>query len=148
MNFLTRASDWLNHPFLHLGEWDLTAFVLIRLVLYPAIAVFIAKWLRRVVRRTLKRQPHFDEASQKGIATVVYYVALAVGFLVALNAAGMPIQSLAVFSGAIGLGVGLGLQQFAQNFLSGIILLAGKTVRVGDWITYHRQEGPGEVTSV
>lgn len=137
-------AEWLNKPFFHLGDWDLTAFILIRLVLYPVLAILLAKWIRRGVRKALKRHPHIDDASQKAIATVVYYITFIIGILVALNAAGMPIQNLAVFSGAIGLGIGLGLQQIAQNFLSGILLLAGRTVRNGDWLTYDGQEGSVE----
>ncbi|MBI5705721.1 MAG: mechanosensitive ion channel [Armatimonadetes bacterium] len=137
-------AEWLNRPFFHLGEWDLTAFVMIRLVLYPVLAILLAKWIRRGVRRGLKRHPHIDEATHRAIATVVYYVSLIIGVLVALNAAGMPIQNLAVFSGAIGLGIGLGLQQIAQNFLSGILLLTGRSVRTGDWLTYDGHEGSVE----
>lgn len=141
---LEDLAEWLNRPFFHLGDWDLTAFALIRLVLYPVLAILLAKWVRRGARRALKRHPHIDDASQKAIATVVYYVSLIIGILVALNAAGMPIENLAVFSGAIGLGIGLGLQQIAQNFLSGILLLAGRSVRSGDWLTYDGHEGSVE----
>lgn len=136
--------DWLNHPLVHIGEWDITAFVLIRLVLYPALAVLAAKWVRRLTRRGLRKRGQLDEATQKSVAAIVYYVVLGIGLIVALNAAGMPLQSLAVFSGAFGLGVGLGLQQFAQNFLSGLIILLARPVRPGDWISYDGQEGSVE----
>lgn len=141
MEFLRSVETWLNEPLLHLGDWDLSAFVLIRLIVYPLLAVVAARLVRRYLMKGLQKRQHLDQASRNTIATVGYYLALFLGLAVALNAAEMPIQNLAVFSGAIGLGLGLGLQQFAQNFFSGLIVLFARPVRVGDWVTVDGSEG-------
>ncbi len=138
----------LDQPILQTDTWNLTWLGLIRLALYPLLAILIAKWVRKAIRVGLNRRWGVDRSTQNPVATVVYYLLLALGMIVALTAAGLPVQSIAVFSGAIGLGIGLGLQQVAQNFLCGVILLVTRPIRVRDWISRESLEGSVESIGV
>jgi small-conductance mechanosensitive channel len=140
-NAVQTVVGWLNDPIIRLKGWNLTAPSLIKLIAYPALAILFARWMRRLIIRLLKQQGHLDPSVQVSIATVVYYAVLAMGLLMAVSATGLPMQSLAVFSGAIGLGVGLGMQDIARNFASGLIMLLGRPIRPTDWIALGDLEG-------
>jgi small-conductance mechanosensitive channel len=66
---------------------------------------------------------------------------LLVGMLVALSAAGIPMSALSVMGGAIGVGVGLGLQKLAANYVSGFVILAERSLRIGDLVKVDNFEG-------
>jgi len=140
-NAVQSVVGWLNDPIIRLKGWNLTAPSLIKLIAYPALAILFARWMRRIIIRLLKQQGHLDPSVQVSIATVVYYAVLAMGLMMAVSATGLPVQSLAVFSGAIGLGVGLGMQDIARNFASGLIMLLGRPIRPTDWIALGDLEG-------
>ncbi len=63
------------------------------------------------------------------------------GVLITLKVVGIDLTSLAVFAGALGVGVGLGLQDIAKNFISGILLLIERPLRSGDWVDIDGSEG-------
>jgi small-conductance mechanosensitive channel len=75
-----------------------------------------------------------DEGLAYSINTLIGYALLGAGVLFALRAVGLDFRVLMVFAGAIGIGIGLGLQNLAANLISGFILIFGRTVRKGDWI--------------
>src|SRR5207302_10262829 len=66
---------------------------------------------------------------------------LTVAAIVALGAVGINLSALAVFSGAVGVGIGIGLQKIVANFISGVILLADKSVKPGDLVTIGDSSG-------
>ena len=78
---------------------------------------------------------------QDSILTGTSYVGYALAGIFALTAAGVDFSSLALIAGALGLGIGLGLQSIINNFVSGIILLAERPIRVGDWVSLPMGEG-------
>ncbi len=107
------------------------------LVFGISVTKLFAKWLdRRILTHA-----HLERGVQESVRTGITYAGyiLAGGF--ALSAAGIDFSSLALIAGALGIGIGLGLQSVVHNFVSGIILLAERPVRVGDWIVTSAGEG-------
>ena len=78
---------------------------------------------------------------QDSILTGASYIGYFLAGVFALTAAGVDFSSLAIIAGALGLGIGLGLQSIINNFVSGIILLAERPIRVGDWVSLPEGEG-------
>lgn len=78
---------------------------------------------------------------QDSIITGSTYVGYFLAGVFALTAAGVDFSSLAIIAGALGLGIGLGLQSIINNFVSGVILLAERPIRVGDWVSLPEGEG-------
>src|SRR5690606_30826660 len=75
---------------------------------------------------------HLDDSMRFGIERIVGYLILVVGFYLAIQNAGIDLSSLAVVAGAIGVGLGFGLQNIISNFISGIIILAERPIAIGD----------------
>ena len=102
-----------------------------------AITRYVTAWLQRRVLTATR----LDKGVQDSIRTGAGYFGyiLAAGF--ALSAAGVNFSNLAIIAGALGVGIGFGLQSIVNNFVSGLILLAERPVRVGDWVVTTAGEG-------
>jgi len=107
----------------------LQIFLLIALL----IGVF---WLSSRTKRFLFNRfltrSGLDRALQHAIAQIVGYIVLIVGILIVLDNAGIHLGALTVFAGAVGVGVGFGLQNIASNFISGLVILAERPITLGD----------------
>jgi small-conductance mechanosensitive channel len=120
-------------PILVLGSTPLS---LARLV--AALSAFIlAAWLARLAERQLRRfstrrAAHFAEGSAYALARIARYLIVFIGMLIGLSIAGVNFASLAVAGGALGLGIGIGLQPLFVNFVSGIVLMIERSLKVGD----------------
>ncbi len=133
---------------LHISSWD---FALGGISLSPAnmlaaLAVLLVGMLAvRAGRRWLETQflPHtgLDAGLQNSIAALTGYTALVAVVALALGALGIDLQKIALIAGALSVGIGFGLQAVVSNFICGIILLAERPIRVGDWVVVKNEEG-------
>lgn len=107
-------------------------------VLLAIVLVYLTALGSRVVRTfvTSELVPRWemDRGVGDSISSVVHYLAIAIGVLFALGALGVELQSIALVAGALSLGIGFGLQNVVNNFVSGVILLFERPVRVGDTV--------------
>ena len=107
-------------------------------IIAAALALFAAWMLSALIRRSLKRygssRENVNRAALYTVSRVVHYVVLAIGALIALELAGIPISKLSLFAGALGVGLGFGLQAIFSNFVSGLILLFDRSLKVGDFV--------------
>jgi small-conductance mechanosensitive channel len=109
----------------------LQIFILIALV----VGVFwLSSRTKRFLFNRLLARSGLDRALQHAIAQIVGYVVLIVGILVVLDNSGIHLGTLAVFAGAVGVGVGFGLQNIVSNFISGLVILAERPITIGDRI--------------
>ncbi|MBI1359302.1 MAG: mechanosensitive ion channel [Alphaproteobacteria bacterium] len=126
--------DILNTKLWALGRTDVTvASVLI------AIAVFLGaltlSWLfRKFVDRLRERSPQVSAPAFYVVGQVGRYIIVFIGVLVAASTMGLDFSSLSLFAGAIGIGVGLGVQDVFRDFVAGLILLFDRSIEVGDFI--------------
>ena len=124
--------DTMDYPLITLGDSSVTLAAILKLLLLFALVMVAEYLLRRFfTRRVLKRTP-LDPSLQYAIARITGYLFILIGFYVALMTVGVPLGSLAVVAGAIGVGIGFGLQNIVNNFVSGIIILAERPVALGD----------------
>jgi potassium-dependent mechanosensitive channel len=113
------------------------AMALVVLVVGLTATRYVTRWLdRRVLVDT-----HFDKGVQNSLRAMAGYTGYSLAGLFALTAAGLDFSSLAIVFGALGVGIGLGLQSITNNFVSGLILLAERPIRVGDWVVTTAGEG-------
>jgi small-conductance mechanosensitive channel len=95
----------------------------------------IGGYLGTLATRGIMRTQHVTIGLRVGIAKFLRFFLLVLAGLLGLNAIGIDLAALAVFSGALGIGLGFGLQRIAANFISGFILIADRSIRQGDVIT-------------
>jgi len=128
------TANWLHYPLIDLGESSITALMILKIVFWLAfVLVLNAAVCRLIVDRVLART-RFDPSLRFAISRIFGYLFIALGFYVALLVNGVNLSSLAVIAGALGVGLGFGLQNIVGNFVSGLILLAERPVSLGDRI--------------
>jgi potassium efflux system protein len=109
------------------------------------LALYFGFFFSRVIRGLMITHifPHtaLDSGVQYTISTTLHYVVLIVAGLIALGILGFPLTNLALVAGALGVGIGFGLQNIVNNFLSGLILLFERPIKVGDMLVIDGQWG-------
>ncbi len=116
------------------------ANILLGLVVF-VIGLMIVRLLVLWLDRRVLSRSDLDDGIRHSILTVSRYTGIVGAFLVALSVAGVNLTSLAFFGGALGIGIGFGLQTIVNNFVSGLILLAERPIKTGDWIQVSGGEG-------
>ncbi len=107
------------------------------LLLGIGLTNIFTSWVdRRVLMRT-----HIDKGVRDSIRKGVNYFGVILAMILALTAAGVDFSDIAIIAGALGVGIGFGLQSIVNNFVSGLILLAERPIKVGDWIVVGAGEG-------
>ena len=109
--------------------------------LTAGFVMVIALWVSAAIERKLLHGSGNSLSIRKMAANIVRVLLLVVGLLLALTAVGIDLTALSVFGGAIGVGVGLGLQKIASNYVSGFVVLAERSVRIGDMVRVDGFEG-------
>ncbi|MEJ5083012.1 MULTISPECIES: mechanosensitive ion channel family protein [unclassified Ochrobactrum] len=98
------------------------------------IVYLMTHWFQNWLDSKVLARGRVDSGVRNSIRTVIGYVGLVLAGLVAVSAAGFNLSSLALIAGGLSLGIGFGLQNIVQNFVSGLILLAERPFKVGDWV--------------
>ncbi|NBD31015.1 MAG: mechanosensitive ion channel [Alphaproteobacteria bacterium] len=120
---------------LTVGEFRLSLWLVLQAIVILALFLFAARFLSRTtsarIRANEEISPSMRELTVKFIQVVLYGAA----FFIGLRAVGFDLTGLAVLSGAIGVGIGFGLQKVVSNLVSGVIILMDKSIKPGDVIT-------------
>ncbi|MCK6419344.1 MAG: mechanosensitive ion channel [Aquabacterium sp.] len=110
-------------------------------VLTAGVVLVIVLWLSAAIEARLLAADGVNLSVRKIAANATRAGLLLVGVLVALSAAGIPLGALSVFGGALGVGLGIGLQKLAANYVSGFVILAERSLRIGDLVKVDNFEG-------
>ncbi len=132
--------EWLKTPLFHIGDSAITAGALLIVLVSLFLLYWLAALARRLTVRALRRT-HLDIGAREAIGTLVRYFVFFFGALAIIQSAGIDLTALSVFAGALGVGIGFGLQNIANNFISGLILLLERPVKVGDRVVVNNIEG-------
>ncbi|HYN59530.1 MAG TPA: mechanosensitive ion channel domain-containing protein [Rubrivivax sp.] len=134
--------DELGQVHWRIGGVDVSLLELVQGVLSAVAVLLLVLWISAAIEsRLLKDVIGSDISARKIAANGLRALLLLVGMLVALSAAGIPMSALSVMGGAIGVGVGLGLQKLAANYVSGFVILAERSLRIGDLVKVDNFEG-------
>ena len=111
-----------------------------------AIVIFLAlltatRWLQRLLETRVFPQTRLDAGMRNSLKSTVGYVGLIIAVAVAVSIAGLDLSNIAIIAGALSIGIGFGLQNIVNNFVSGLILLAERPIKIGDWIVVGEHEG-------
>ncbi len=125
----------------NLGESRLSLLLVIKLILTIAFFWMLAIWLSNLIEQWVKQSEHFSSSAQVALAKLSKFLLFAIAIFIALDASGIDLTTLTVFSGAVGVGIGFGLQRISSNFISGFILLMDRSIKPGDVITVRDKFG-------
>ena len=131
---------------LNFGKLRLDLRTILEGVLSSGLVLMLSLWLSAVIEQRVLSQTVSDLSMRKVAANVLRAVLLLIGLLLALSAVGVDLTALSVLGGALGVGLGLGLQKLAANYVSGFVVLIERSVRIGDHIRVDGMEG--QVTDI
>jgi len=117
------------------GDLRMSLLEVIKLLLLMGLVLVVAIWLSGLIERQLLRSPYLSPGRAVGFSKVSKLVLITVAGLSVLNLVGIDLTALAVFGGALGVGLGFGLQRIASNFISGFILVFDRSIGPGDVIS-------------
>jgi small-conductance mechanosensitive channel len=138
---LDPAIDALDSVSVVLGGLRLTPLLLIKLGLLLIAALWLTNIASNFVESRINRSADLTPSIQVLLVKMIRMGLMILAVAIAMSAVGINLSALAIFSGAAGVGIGFGLQKIVANFISGIILLADKSVKPGDLVTIGDSSG-------
>jgi small-conductance mechanosensitive channel len=133
LDYVVRTLDSVG---LSTGKTRVTVWSVIAALFAVSVCVIASLWVARWIDRRVSKLDTLAPSTRIGIVKSAYAFFIGFGILLGLRASGVDLTALTVFSGAIGLGLGFGLQAIAANFVSGFVLLADKSIKPGDVISF------------
>ncbi len=130
-----RTLQVLYYPLFSIGTSVINLFIILKIIIFSLIVIFGLRFLRRKIDTLLGKKFGISPGAINSITTLGYYFSLVICSLIILSAVGLDLSQLSIVLGALGVGIGFGLQTITNNFISGIILLSEQSVKVGDYIT-------------
>ncbi|WP_286792955.1 mechanosensitive ion channel domain-containing protein [Thalassospira sp. UBA4513] len=116
------------------GEFRISIYGIIKAVLSLAVLLWVASFASRLFEQRIRKVHHLTPSVQVLMAKLLKLVLLSIAVLFALSTMGVDLTALAVFGGAVGVGIGFGLQRIFANLISGVILLLDRSIKPGDVI--------------
>jgi len=123
------------------GKSRVSLLAVVQGVLSSGAVLVVALWISAVLERKVLRDAVADLSLRKVAASAIRAVLMLVGILFALSAVGVDLTALSVLGGALGVGIGFGLQKLAANYVSGFVILFERSLRIGDTVRVDNFEG-------
>jgi small-conductance mechanosensitive channel len=124
-----------------IGSTTITLWSVLSAVGLLLVGLVLARGLQRWVATAILPRTGLEPSLQSSIATILGYVGVIVAIMLSVGELGINLESIAIVAGALSVGIGFGLQSIVSNFVSGLILLAERPIRVGDTINVKGEEG-------
>jgi small-conductance mechanosensitive channel len=131
---LEAIKDFLDIPLFRVGESHLTLWSLLYAIVFLVLLFYVTAKLRSLIVDQILAKRNVEVGVRQAMGSIIRYVVIAIGTIVILQAAGIDLSTLTILAGALGIGVGFGLQNITNNLVSGIIILLERPIKVGDRI--------------
>ena len=132
--WLDEVVAYLDSLTLVLGNIKVSAYGLVRVVIFGVLLFWLGRITNNTGQRIIRNRQELDSGTREIFAKLLQVAVFFVVFLLLLQVMGINLTTLAVFGGALGVGLGFGLQSIASNFISGIIILLDRSLTVGDYV--------------
>lgn len=143
---LDDATKALDAVAFSMGTFHVSALMVIKTILSLVVLLYLAMFLSTFAERRVLKSRSLTRSSQVLVAKLVRILLVTVALLVGVTSAGIDLSIFAIFSGAVGLGIGFGLQKVVSNLFSGLLLLLDKSIKPGDVIELEASSTFGSVT--
>ncbi len=134
MSFSDMVQKVLYYPLIKFGTTEVTLLTIVDFLIVIAIAFIVAFFAQWFLKKRIFKFAKFDSGVQYMISRIGGYFIFLLGFFIGLQTLGIDLTSFTVLAGAVGVGIGFGLQNIVNNFISGLILLSERQIQVGDRI--------------
>ena len=134
LELISPIAQLLETPLVQIGTTAVTFWVLVYSLILIVLFVIVVNRLRHWIVDTLLARTRMEVGAREAVGTIFRYVMLVVGLIIIMQTLGIDLTILNVLAGTLGIGVGFGLQNIVNNFVSGLIILFERPIKVGDRI--------------
>lgn len=124
-----------------LGDLTVNPTRILLAIIVFSLMYALSSWIKIQMERQWLARSRIDRGAKDALVTISGYIGVALALLIALNIAGVTFTNFAIIAGALSVGIGFGLQNIVNNFVSGLILLFERPIKNGDWIVVGSTEG-------
>jgi small-conductance mechanosensitive channel len=164
LRLITVVSLWLLFGYVMLQAWDVSETIILNIqtaltqgftiwslqiiparfasaIITIAVILTVGGWFRKRMESTWLKHTRLDRGAREATVKITGYIIITIAVIAGLSVAGFNFQSIAIIAGALSVGIGFGLQNIVNNFISGLILLFERPIKTGDWIVVGNTEG-------
>jgi small-conductance mechanosensitive channel len=141
LGVLPEIASALDEVVVPLGKTQVSVLTILTGIGVVVVTLVVTLWLSGMIEHRLALASHLDANLRVVLGKFIRAVLIAVGVLISLQQIGFDLTLLSVFGGALGVGIGLGLQKLASNYIAGFTILLDRSVRIGDIITVDGRTG-------
>ncbi|MEE4178041.1 MAG: mechanosensitive ion channel domain-containing protein [Bacteroides sp.] len=140
-SFFLSAKEFLQEPLFSLGKSTFTLSTILYLIISIYLLFFLTAKLKKLLADKILAKYNVDIGIRQAISTILRYVIVTLGLIIIIQTAGIDMSFVTVLAGALGVGIGFGLQNITNNFVSGIVILVERPVKIADRIEVITQSG-------
>jgi small-conductance mechanosensitive channel len=133
-NIFYEVREYLNIPITTISKTEITLWTILYFIFLAFILFYVTSKLRRWIVYKLLAKSKIDLGVRVAFGTIFRYIILSIGLIIVLQTVGIDLSTLTILFGALGIGIGFGLQNITNNLVSGIIILFERPIKVGDRI--------------
>ncbi len=126
--------DMITTPLFNMGESQISLGTIFYFFIAFIVLGYVSKKIRRFLLNTILPKANLDQGVSASIASITRIIIIIIGSVIIIQTAGIDLSALTLLAGALGVGIGFGLQNITDNFISGVIILFEKPIKVGDRI--------------
>ena len=141
LGVLPEMVEALDQVVIPLGKSQVSVLTIFTGIVVVLVTVVVTLWLSGLIEQRLTNATQLDANLRVVLSKAISAVLIVVGVLIALQQIGFDLTLLTVFGGALGVGIGLGLQKLASNYIAGFTILLDRSIRLGDLITVDGRTG-------
>lgn len=124
--------DFLQYPIFNLGKAEITLALLLYITISIGLLFYLSAKLKQLLQNRILARYNIELGIRQAISTIVRYIIIVIGLVIIIQSTGIDLSFLTVLAGALGVGIGFGLQSVTNNFVSGIVILLERPVKVGE----------------
>ncbi len=131
---LLTIRELLDYPLFPIGQSTVTLSLILYLLISIGLLFYLSGKLKRLLQNRILTRYNVDIGVRQAISTITRYIIVVIGLVVIIQTTGIDLSFIAILAGALGVGIGFGLQNITNNFVSGIVILMERPIKVGDRI--------------
>ena len=132
--YFSEVKDFLSIHIIDLGNSSITLWILLYFIILTWLLIFLTSKLKKWIVYKVFSESKIELGVRLAVGTIIRYGVLVLGFVIVMQTVGINMSTLTILAGALGVGIGFGLQNITNNFVSGIIILFERPIKVGDRI--------------